>query len=140
MNSSKQLPTVAKITAAISGLIHVLFFVMESIIWLEPAIYETFQVESLADAEVLEVYVKNQGYYNLFLAIGIFVALALAAKQPEISTALITYISAFMVGAAIVLLFTIPAMITGVFIQGLPPLITLITMRIMGSESTPVPA
>ncbi len=141
MNPPKKLPTIAKVTAAISGLIHVLFFIMESIVWLEQTVYETFEVASLADAEVLEVYVKNQGYYNLFLAVGIFGALALAGKKPEISTALITYISAFMIGAAIVLLFTIPAMIAGVFIQGLPPAITLVAMYAMGQSepaATPV--
>lgn len=123
-----QLSPITKITAAISGIIHVLFFVMESIVWLEPSVYETFEVGSLADAEVLEVYVKNQGYYNLFLAVGIFAALALTGKKPEIARALLTYISAFMIAAALVLLFTIPAMIIGVFIQGLPPAITLVTM------------
>lgn len=119
-------PTFAKVTAALSGLIHVLFFYMESINWLDPAIYEVFQVETLADAEVLDVYVKNQGFYNLFLAFGMFAGLALVAKSRVVGTTLVGYTSAVMVGAAVVLAFTLPAMVTGVVLQGVPAAITLV--------------
>lgn len=122
------LPLLAKITATLSGLIHVLFFYMESIAWLEPNIYEAFQVATLADAEVLNVYVKNQGYYNLFLALGMFVGLATLARSQVVAKTLIGYISAVMFGAAVVLLLTIPEMIVGVCLQGIPAAITLVAL------------
>ena len=123
---------ISKITAAISGVIHVLFFVMESVLWLRPSVYEAFEVQSLADAEVLDVYVKNQGYYNLFLAMGVFAGVALAGKWPTVGKTLVFYTSAFMIAAAIVLFFTIPEMIIGVFVQGLMPAITIATLLLFG--------
>lgn len=121
---------ITQIFAALAGLIHVLFFLMESVLWMNPNVHSVFLVKNLADAETLDVYVQNQGFYNLFLAIGIFAALALVKRNREVATALITYICLFMIGAALVLRFTIPDMASGVFIQGVPPLIALITMAV----------
>ena len=118
----------AQIFAGFAGIIHVLFFLMESVLWMNPDIHSIFKVQNIEDAEVLHVYVQNQGFYNLFLAFGTFAGLFLAKRNPEVSSALIMYTCLFMVGAAIVLSFTIPAMISGVFIQGVPPLITLIIL------------
>ena len=118
----------AQIFAGLAGLIHILFFLMESILWMNPDIHSIFKVQNIEDAEVLRVYVQNQGFYNLFLAFGTFTGLFLAKRNPKVSKALIIYTCLFMVGAAIVLGFTIPTMITGVFIQGVPPLICLVIL------------
>lgn len=119
------MPTITKVFAGLAGLIHVMFFVMESLLWLRPAVYETFLVNSLADAEILDVYVKNQGYYNLFLALGMFAGLAIESRNEVVGKTLVGYISAVMIGASLVLLATLPEMFTGFVIQGLPPAIAL---------------
>ncbi len=116
---------VVQIFAGLAGVIHVLFFVMESILWMNPDVHSVFQVQNLADAEILYVYVQNQGFYNLFLAFGTFTGLFLYNRKPEVGKAFVIYTCLFMIGAAAVLRFTIPAMSTGMFIQGGPPLIAL---------------
>ena len=121
---------VAKIFAGLAGIIHVLFFLMESVLWLNPSVHSVFLVESIANAEILDVYVKNQGYYNLFLAFGMFAGLFMLNGNQSSGRTLVIYICAFMVGAALVLRFTIPGMTTGVFIQGVPPLIALVLMLV----------
>ncbi len=118
----------AKITGSLSGVIHVLFFYMESIAWSQPRIHQAFRVESIEDANVLAVYVKNQGYYNLFLALGMFAGVALLGRRPEVGRTLVMYISMVMLGASMVLLATVPAMIVGVCLQGVPPTLTLIAL------------
>ena len=117
---------VTKIFAGIAGVIHVLFFLMESIFWLNPAIHSVFLVETVANAELLDVYVKNQGYYNLFLALGMFAGLWLTGRNKQAGQTLVIYLCLVMVGAALVLRFTIPAMTSGPYIQGVPPLIALV--------------
>lgn len=119
---------VAKIFAALAGIIHVLFFLMESVFWLNPTVHSIFLVDSVASAELLNAYVKNQGYYNLFLAIGIFAGLWIMGRNKDLGRALITYICLVMIGAAIVLRLTIPDMTTGPYIQGVAPLIALIAL------------
>lgn len=121
--------TVTKLFAGLSGVIHVLFFLMESVFWTNPTVFRIFTVANAMDAETIEVFIKNQGFYNLFLALGIFTGLALITRYPLEARTLIMYICLVMIGASIVLLFTVPAMLNGVFIQGLPPLLALITLR-----------
>ncbi|MFK7860649.1 MAG: DUF1304 domain-containing protein [Granulosicoccus sp.] len=120
---------IAKVFATLSGVIHVLFFLMESLFWSNPKIHGIFKVNSQADAEIIDVFIKNQGFYNLFLALGIFAGLTLLRRHQLVGITLITYVCLVMVGAAIVLLFTQPAMLNGVFIQGVPPLIALLALH-----------
>ena len=69
------MPSFIKFFAGLAGTIHVLFFVMESILWMNPKVHSRFLVEDLADAEAINVFIMNQGFYNLFLAMGIFAGL-----------------------------------------------------------------
>ena len=120
--------TITKIFAGLAGVIHVLFFLMESVFWMTPAIHGIFLVESVEVAEALNVYVKNQGYYNLFLALGMFAGIALLSRNRVAGRTLIGFVCLVMIGAALVLRFTIPDMASGPYIQGVAPLIALITL------------
>lgn len=133
------MPTITKFFAALAGLIHVLFCLMESFFWSNPAIHGIFKVTSTADAETINVFIKNQGYYNLFLALGIFAGLALVRRNQIVGQTLVIYTSMVMIGAAIVLLFTVPAMKLGVLIQGLPPMIALAAL-LLGRKKEKVTA
>ncbi len=126
---------VTKCFAGLAGIIHVLFFLMESLFWRNPTVLQIFTVTSPADAETIAVFIKNQGFYNLFLALGIFAGLVLVNRHQIVGTTLISYICLVMIGASIVLLFTVPAMLNGVFIQGVPPLLALLTLQ-FGRTST----
>ena len=61
---------IAQAAALVAAAIHVLFFVMESLRFSEPATYRRFFVTTDADAALLRGIFFNQGFYNLFLAIG----------------------------------------------------------------------
>jgi putative membrane protein len=120
------MPTVSIIFAAIAGLIHVLFFLMESIFWMNPKVHKGFGIKSLAEAEQFKVSFFNQGFYNLFLAIGMLVGIYLLhGEYLIIGQTLVVFCSASMLAASLVLFVSKPGMLRGVFIQGLCPLIVL---------------
>ena len=119
------MPLYVRFFAGLAGTIHVLFFVMESILWMNPKVHSRFLVENVADAEAINVFIMNQGVYNLFLAIGLFLGLYIVKSNETVGKTLLGYVSAVMVGASIVLIATVPSMAAGLIVQGLPPLIVL---------------
>ncbi|MDB5226465.1 MAG: hypothetical protein JWN78_658 [Bacteroidota bacterium] len=121
------MPAISVVFAAIAALLHVLFFLMESVYFMNPKVHKGFGVKNLQDAEVLKVSMFNQGYYNLFLAGGIFAGIYYFHSEPVISKALILFCCAYMFLASIVLLISKPGMMRGVLIQGLCPLIAIVS-------------
>ncbi|MBJ7472991.1 MAG: DUF1304 domain-containing protein, partial [Solirubrobacteraceae bacterium] len=71
------MPLSAQILAALAGLIHVYFFYLESIAWTKPSTWKVFGLKSQEEAEITKGLALNQGYYNLFLAIGVIVGVIL---------------------------------------------------------------
>jgi putative membrane protein len=126
----EQLPAVAVVFALVAALIHVLFFVLESVLFRRPFAWRTFGIRSQQDAETTRDWALNQGFYNLFLAVGAVVGVLLAtADDPATSGAgvgMVLLAMGSMLGAALVLLVTKPAMLRGVVIQGVAPLVAII--------------
>ncbi|MCP4966572.1 MAG: DUF1304 domain-containing protein [bacterium] len=67
------MPTISLVFMAIAGLIHIGFFVIESLLWRRPEIYRIFGVRNAEDAETMAFALFNQGFYNLFLGLGALV-------------------------------------------------------------------
>ena len=67
----------ATVLAALAALLHVYIFVMESIQWTQPRIWKRFGVADQAAAETTKPMAYNQGFYNLFLAVGTILGIAL---------------------------------------------------------------
>ena len=65
--------------AFLAAALHVYIFSMESVTWTRPATWKRFGVASQADAETTRPMAYNQGFYNLFLAIGAFTGTGLVA-------------------------------------------------------------
>jgi putative membrane protein len=126
----EQLPAVAVVFALVAAVIHVLFFVLESVLFRRPFAWRTFGIRSQQDAETTRDWALNQGFYNLFLAVGAVVGVLLAtADDPATSGAgvgMVLLAMGSMLGAALVLLVTKPAMLRGVVIQGVAPLVAII--------------
>ena len=78
----------------------------------------------------------NQGFYNLFLAIGCAVGIALASSKPQIGWTLIVHACLVMVGAGVVLVASKPALVTGAVIQAGPPAVAL-TLCALARRSQP---
>jgi putative membrane protein len=112
--------------AALAGLIHVLFFCMESLWWTRPAVYRRFQ-STETQAQATRSLAFNQGFYNLFLAAGVFGGFFLMETgHYRGGVILITWNILSMLAAAVVLAASSPQMMRGALIQGLPPLVFLL--------------
>src|SRR5882757_2506455 len=111
--------------AIVAGLIHVLIFCMESILWTTPAVSARFR-QSPERAEATKLLAFNQGFYNLFLALGTFAGLAaVMTGHPRVGWTLVYWNCAFMLGAALVLAASAPQLRRGAVIQGAAPFLFL---------------
>jgi putative membrane protein len=115
------------LAAIAAGLVHVLIFCMESLLWTTPQVRARFR-QSPEQAETTKLFAFNQGFYNLFLAIGTFAGLGLVLTgHPRVGWTLVSWNCLFMLGAALVLATSAPGMRRGAVIQGAAPLLFLLT-------------
>ncbi|QYF73441.1 DUF1304 domain-containing protein [Cryobacterium sp. PAMC25264] len=117
----------ASVFVALAAVLHVYIFLMESAWWTRPKIWQRFGLANQADAETTKVLAYNQGFYNLFLAVGAAIGLFLYFGGPQdAGTALILFSTASMFTAAIVLTTTGPGKVRSALTQGTLPLIGFI--------------
>ncbi|MDO9354264.1 MAG: DUF1304 domain-containing protein [Solirubrobacteraceae bacterium] len=133
------MPLIAQIFAGIAAALHVLFFYLESVAFTKGSTYKSFGLATKEEADVVKPMALNQGFYNLFLAIGVVVGLVVGEYRLSDGmrygegfvdgTALVGFGCAVMVGAAIVLLISSKGkLLRGALIQGVAPLIALIAL------------
>ncbi len=126
--------TLALILAGIAGLLHVLFFKLESLDWRKPKTWKTFGLTSQADADTTASLAFNQGFYNLFLAIGTFVGIGLIVccdNRDTMGWTLIVFACGSMLAAAIVLISSGgKSYARAAAIQGVPALLAVVTSLI----------
>jgi putative membrane protein len=97
----------ALVLAVLAGAVHVLIFVMESHLWTRESVWRRFSIGSAQQAADLQWMAYNQGFYNLFLAVGALLGVALVVlEHPQPGWALVLFTSASMVAAAAVLVST----------------------------------
>ena len=114
------------LAALLAGVVHVLIFCMESLWWTSPKVRARFR-QTPEQAEATRLFAFNQGFYNLFLAVGTFAGLALVlVGHPDSGLTLVSWNCLFMLGAAIVLAASAPQMRRGAFIQGAAPFLFLL--------------
>ena len=113
------------LAAIVAGAIHVVIFGMESLWWTSPGVRARFR-QSPDQADTTKLLAFNQGFYNLFLAIGTFAGLGLVLTgHPRVGWTLVCWNCLFMLGAALVLAGSAPGMRRGAVIQGAAPLLFL---------------
>lgn len=114
----------ATVFVTLAAALHIGIFIMESISWTRPSIWKRFGVASQEAADTTKPLAYNQGFYNLFLAIGAIVGLILfgVGLHPA-GLALILFTTGSMVAAAIVLTTTGKGYIRPALVQGVLPLI-----------------
>ncbi|NRD48175.1 DUF1304 domain-containing protein [Corallococcus exiguus] len=109
----------AQVFAVIAALIHVLFFVMESIVFSQPKVWKRFGLKSQADADVVKPMALNQGFYNLFLAVGVLVGVALVHSGAVASgVAAVVFGCGCMLAAAVVLVSSNRRFLVASLVQG----------------------
>jgi len=96
---------VASVFVGLAALLHVYIFWMESIAWTRPEVWKRFSVADQATADVTRPMAYNQGFYNLFLALGAALGLVLWwTGQETAGRTLVLFTAGSMVAAATVLL------------------------------------
>jgi putative membrane protein len=115
--------------AVLAGLIHAWFFVLESLWFMRPSVFRRFGIASEADAQVVRSFAYNQGFYNLFLAFGVAIGLALTAmRDPTSGRAILLFTCGSMIAAGIVLVLHNPRFARAAAIQVVPPLIAVLAI------------
>ncbi len=126
---------VGTIFAVLAALIHVYIWALESLLWGRPSVRRTFGVASAADAETLRSMAYNQGFYNLFLALGTFAGLVLAWSEPRTAGLVLTIFTCLCMALAALVLVTANArMARAALVQGAAPLIAVVLLGIALSE------
>lgn len=126
MNSTLLL--VASIFVFIAALIHLFIFFLESILWSRPTTWKRFGLKSQSEADIVKPMAFNQGFYNVFLALGVGIGLVLLGTgfSREGGIAIAMFALGSMVLAAVVLVASNPKMLRAALIQGAAPLLALI--------------
>src|SRR5258705_12733290 len=95
------MPLIAALAALVAVAFHVLFFILESVTFSQPRVAARFGLTTPEQIAAVRPMAFNQGFYNLFLAIGIVGGLALvAAGSGDAGRAVGLFACACMVRAA----------------------------------------
>jgi putative membrane protein len=120
------MPLIAAVAALLAAAFHVLFFILESVTFSQPTVAARFGLTTPEQIAAVRPMAFNQGFYNLFLAIGIAGGLALvAAGSVDAGRAVVLFACACMVGAGVVLFATNRRFIRSAAIQAAPPLVAI---------------
>ncbi|MCX8456194.1 DUF1304 domain-containing protein [Paenarthrobacter ureafaciens] len=115
------------IFALVAALLHVYIFTMESITWTKPATWKRFSLTSQADAETTKPLAYNQGFYNLFLAVGALAGIvAVWAGAPQVGWTLVFSSCGSMLLAALVLAASGRKYLRAAVLQGTTPLLAVV--------------
>ncbi|WP_066515217.1 DUF1304 domain-containing protein [Curtobacterium ammoniigenes] len=114
------------ILAGLSAALHVVIFWLESVVWGSPRANRTFGVAA-ADVETTRALAFNQGFYNLFLAVGTFVGIAaVGIGAVTVGVTLVVVGTGSMLAAASVLFSSSPNLRRAAVVQGSLPALALL--------------
>ena len=124
---------IAIAAAVVAALVHVYFFVLESLWFMRPAVWRRFGLDTEEDAEITRSFAWNQGFYNLFLAAGVAIGLALVGSgDPGAGRAITLFACASMIAAGTVLFLHNPRFLRAAAIQAVPPLVAVLGIVFLG--------
>ncbi|MFC4225074.1 DUF1304 domain-containing protein [Lysinibacter cavernae] len=117
------------ISATLAAVLHVLIFYMESIAWQKPSVWKRFGLSTQEEADTTAKLAYNQGFYNLFLAVGAIIgAILYGTGMTEAGFVLAIFSVSCMLAASIVLVISGKKYIRAAITQGLFPLITVVLL------------
>lgn len=117
--------------AGIAAAIHVYIWVLESVLWTRESTRRTFGVKTAEEADTLRGMAYNQGFYNLFLALGVVVGLVLLWSGLAVAGLVLALFACLsMVLAALVLLSANRRMLRAALVQGAAPLVAVVLLAI----------
>jgi putative membrane protein len=118
----------AQLVAGLAAVLHVVFFVFESLLWTRPAVYARFGIASREQAETIRPKAYTQGFYTLALAVGVFVGIVMLGREGSaglVGKTLVVFGLACMVVAGVVLATTGRRYWTAAAIQFVPAALAL---------------
>jgi putative membrane protein len=121
------MPPIAQGAALVAALLHVGFFYLESVAFVRPTVWPRFGLATQEQADIVRPMALNQGFYNLFLAVGILGGLALIASgDPDAGRPVVLFACLCMVGAGLVLIATDRRLVRAALLQLVPPFLALL--------------
>ena len=105
---------------------HLYVFMLESVTWRSPKTWKTFGLPSQEHAEIIRPMAFNQGFYNLFIALGAGTGLALLRIDSTVGFTLVFFSAASMFGAGVVLFFSVKTSRRAAIFQAGPPLLGIL--------------
>ncbi|HEX7739957.1 MAG TPA: DUF1304 domain-containing protein [Marmoricola sp.] len=120
---------VALVFAGLAALVHVYIFVLESLRWEAPSTRAVFGTDENT-AAITKPLAYNQGFYNLFLAIGTIAGIGLSGPNREAGVALVVFGTGSMLTAALVLIGSDRSKARAAVVQGAFPLIALLDLAV----------
>jgi len=117
---------IAEAAAVVAAAIHAYFFLMESLWFMQERVWGRFGLKSAEDARIVQSFAYNQGFYNLFLAVGVGLGLILIGTgATEAGRAIVLFACGSMVAAGAVLVLHSASFLRAAAIQAGPPIIAL---------------
>ena len=120
---------IALVFAGLAALVHVYIFVLESLRWEHPDTRAVFGTDEQT-AAITRPLAYNQGFYNLFLAIGTVAGIGLAGPNRDAGLALVVFATGSMLTAALVLVGSDASKARAALVQGALPLICLLDLGV----------
>lgn len=118
------------VLAGLAAGLHVFIFYLESIAWTSARARATFGT-SEEEAQVTKSMAFNQGFYNLFLALAVFIGIIVyLAGAPVVGLTLVFTGVGSMLAAALVLVASSPDLAASAIKQGLLPLLAVAALII----------
>ena len=114
----------------LATLFHIYVFILESLKWLEPKTWKAFGLPSQERAEIMRQMAYNQGFYNLFLALGAGAGLILLTVNTTVGYSLIFFSTLSMVAAGAVLFISVKTSRKAAYMQAGPPLVGALSILI----------
>jgi putative membrane protein len=128
------MPALAQGFAVLAALLHVVFFYMESIAFTRPEVHRRFGLMTSEHAAVARPIMLNQGFYNLFLAVGVIVGVVLSngdGTAETAGTAVVVFGLACMALAGVVLALTSPSLRRAAAVQAGPAIVGIALVALL---------
>ncbi|MGW1341680.1 DUF1304 domain-containing protein [Kribbella sp. NPDC002412] len=119
---------VAQVFVVLAGVFHLAVFAMESLLFRKPSTYRRFLVKDETEAAVAAPWAFNQGFYNLFLALGALGGLIAGGDKGH---AIALFSCACMAGAGLVLIASDLRMLRAAAAQAVPPIAALVLAAVL---------
>ena|SRR5690349_11714270 len=119
--------TIAWVLAGLAGLLHVYIFVLEALRFDDPGTRKVFRIEA-EHADAVRPWAWNQGWYNLFLAVGALAGAGLGLADHDWAAPLVVLSCGSMTAAALVLVLTDRRMLRSALVQGTIPTVALLAL------------